>query len=170
MDRYGVKRNGICIFECREDHSRYPEGDYVVARNERVRGIEIFEVFRLIRPAHRREGPERGGEPGIQRIGILCQLAATVGANGGIFPGNDGFAAFFANDGTLGTSAAADANLIDTVFAFSAFFAEIAIPADTVKTDGKVRTDILPSIPCLLDALPWSVNGMHQCRYPECLL
>ena len=45
------------------------------------------------------------------------------------------FSAFFTNDGTLGTSAATDTDLIDTVFAFPAFFAEIAIPADTVKAN-----------------------------------
>ena len=45
------------------------------------------------------------------------------------------FPAFFTNDGTLGTTASADTDLIDTVFAFSAFFAEIAIPADTVKAN-----------------------------------
>ena len=54
-----------------------------------------------------------------------------------------GFAAFFANDGTLGTSAAADTDLIDTVFAFPAFFAEIAVPADTVKANAALTAQFI---------------------------
>ena len=53
------------------------------------------------------------------------------------------FSAFFTNDGTLGTSAAADTDLIDTVFAFSAFFAEIAVPADTVKANAALTAQFI---------------------------
>ena len=53
------------------------------------------------------------------------------------------FSAFFTNDGTLGTSAAADTDLIDTVFAFSAFFAEIAIPADAVKANAALTAQFI---------------------------
>jgi hypothetical protein len=53
------------------------------------------------------------------------------------------FSAFFTNDGTLGTTAAADANLIDTVFAFSAFFAEIAVPADAVKANAALTAQFI---------------------------
>ena len=54
-----------------------------------------------------------------------------------------GFSAFFTNDGTLGTSAAADTDLIDTVFAFPAFFAEIAIPADAVKANAALTAQFI---------------------------
>lgn len=54
-----------------------------------------------------------------------------------------GFAAFFANDGTLGTTASADADLIDTVFTLSAFFAEIAIPADAVKANAALTAQFI---------------------------
>lgn len=53
------------------------------------------------------------------------------------------FSAFFTNDGTLGTSAAADTDLIDTVFTLSAFFAEIAVPADTVKANAALTAQFI---------------------------
>ena len=54
-----------------------------------------------------------------------------------------GFSAFFTNDGTLGTTASADADLIDTVFTLSAFFAEIAIPADAVKANAALTAQFI---------------------------
>ena len=64
-----------------EDHAGNPEEDDVIARHECIRRIEILEVFCLIRPAQRRERPQRGREPSIQGILILVQLfRATLGA------------------------------------------------------------------------------------------
>ena len=67
-------------------HSYHPEEDDVIARHQHVSGIEIFVILGLLWPAQRREGPQCGGKPGVQRIRILLHVsAAALGANlGGV--------------------------------------------------------------------------------------
>ena len=52
-------------------HARDPEEDDVEARDEHAGGIEGRELRRLVRPAERRERPERRGEPGVEHVLVL---------------------------------------------------------------------------------------------------
>ena len=56
------------------DHARNPEKKYVVRRNEQARRIVFPEIGSVVRPAHRRERPQRGTEPGLEHIRVLRQL------------------------------------------------------------------------------------------------
>ncbi len=73
------------VFQTGEDHAGDPEGDDIVTGDEGGGGVEILEVFALlIGPAQGGEGPQRGGEPGVEGVGVLRQLcAAALGAGAG---------------------------------------------------------------------------------------
>ena len=66
------------MLETREDHARNPEEDDVVARDERIRRVEILELRRLFRPAERGERPERGGKPRVERVLVALQMRAAA--------------------------------------------------------------------------------------------
>ena len=89
-----MEGNFARLLDAREHHAHHPERDDVVARHEHVGGIEIFEFGGLVRPAQRREGPERRREPGIEHVLVLREVrAAALGADGGRLAGADDFAA-----------------------------------------------------------------------------
>ena len=46
-----VERHFACSFQCREHHPYDPEEDDVVTRYQHIRRIEVFQIFRLFRPA-----------------------------------------------------------------------------------------------------------------------
>ena len=85
VDADGIKRSLAGVSQTGEDHAADPEADDVVAGDQRIGGVEILEVGAvLVGPAQRAEGPQRRGEPGIQRIGVPRQLcAAALGAGAG---------------------------------------------------------------------------------------
>ena len=60
------------------DRPRHPEEDNVVSRHQDAGGIEEIQLRRLVRPAQRGEGPEPGGEPGIQHVLILVEVCASA--------------------------------------------------------------------------------------------
>ena len=94
MDENRVKRDLVHLFHCGEDHARDPEEDDVIARDHDGSRIPVAELSRLFRPAHRGEGPERRGEPGIQDVLVAADmLAVAVGALGRILAGNGDLAA-----------------------------------------------------------------------------
>ena len=61
-----------------ENHARHPEEDDVEPRLHHRRRVELRQVCGLLRPAQRREGPERRGEPGVEHILILPQRRAAA--------------------------------------------------------------------------------------------
>ena len=71
MYQHRVEGDAVRLLAGGEDHARHPEEDDVVAGDEHVRGVEIVEVRRLIRPAERGEGPEGAGKPGVQHVRVL---------------------------------------------------------------------------------------------------
>ena len=89
-----MEGNFARLLDAREHHAHHPERDDVVARHEHVGGIEIFKFGGLVRPAQRREGPERRREPGIEHILVLREVrAAALGADRGRLAGADDLAA-----------------------------------------------------------------------------
>ena len=94
VDKHGVEGRLAGMLAAGEDHSRNPEENDVVARDQHVRRVEIVKVFRLFRPAQRFKGPQSGGEPGIQHVGVTLNVgAAALFALADIFPGHGDVAA-----------------------------------------------------------------------------
>lgn len=52
-------------------HPGDPEEQDVVAGDENAGGIELFEFGGGVRPAHGGEGPQAGGEPGVEDVRVL---------------------------------------------------------------------------------------------------
>ena len=98
MDADGVEGCLAGIGQTGEDHAADPETDDVIAGDEGVGGVEILQILAvLVRPAQRAEGPQGRREPGIQRIGVLGQLAAAaLGAGAGCGLCHHGLAAVIA--------------------------------------------------------------------------
>ena len=71
MHQNVAERHFFHVFEAREDHSRHPEKDDVVAAGQHVRRVKIFEVFTLFGIAQRGKRPQRRGEPGVQNVLVL---------------------------------------------------------------------------------------------------
>ena len=60
------------------DHPSDPEEDDVKARLQNRSGVKSLQGFGLLRPAQRRERPERRTKPGIQDIFILFELRSAA--------------------------------------------------------------------------------------------
>ena len=89
MQIHGMERNLACKLKTHHDHARHPEEQDVVARFHVGGRVEIFVIRRLIGPAQCGEGPQAGGEPGVQHILILVDLMrAAGGAFGWVFARN----------------------------------------------------------------------------------
>ena len=56
-------------------HARHPEEDDLAGGHQRAGGIVELEVRALFRPPENAEGPEPGGEPGIEHILVLPEAA-----------------------------------------------------------------------------------------------
>ena len=66
-----VERHFADVVQAGDHHPGDPERDDVARRDERAGGIELFQLRRFIWPAHRGDGPEGGGKPGIEDVGFL---------------------------------------------------------------------------------------------------
>ena len=100
MEEDRLERDFLHVLETGENHAGNPEENDVIAGDERIRGVEIFELLRLFRPAERGERPQGGAEPRVERVLILVQMcAAALRANMGLFAGHDRLAAFGAIPG-----------------------------------------------------------------------
>ena len=66
-----AKRHVAGELQSHHDHARDPEEDDVPARHEHAGGIEGGELRGLVRPAQRRERPERRGKPGVEHVLVL---------------------------------------------------------------------------------------------------
>ena len=55
------------------DHAGNPEEDDVEAGDHHAGWVELTQRVGVFRPAEGREGPQRGGEPGIQHVFVLAQ-------------------------------------------------------------------------------------------------
>ena len=100
VNQHRLERHIPHLLHAGEDHPGNPEENNVIARHQHAGGIEVLQVFRFLRPAQGREGPQGTGEPGIQHFLILMDvLAAALGAVGQIRTGNAHFAAVIAVPG-----------------------------------------------------------------------
>ena len=95
VDKDGVEGRLAHVLDAREDHPGHPEEDDVIAGDQGVGGVEVLQVLAVcVRPAQGGEGPQGGGEPGVQGVGVLVQMgAAALGAGVGRLFGHDGLAA-----------------------------------------------------------------------------
>ena len=59
--------------ETHHDHPGDPEEDDIEAGDKHGRRVISVEIACLLRPAERRKGPQRRGEPGIEDILVLCK-------------------------------------------------------------------------------------------------
>src|SRR5207249_4392382 len=58
-----------------EDHPVLPEADDLARRDADVARVVALELGSLLRPAERRERPERGREPRVEHVGVALELA-----------------------------------------------------------------------------------------------
>ena len=84
-----------------EDHPGHPEEDDVVAGDQHVGGVEIVQILGLLGPAQGGEGPQGGGEPGVQHVLVLlrCACRRTSGSCAGVLPDDGHLAAVVAVPG-----------------------------------------------------------------------
>ena len=73
--------------EAGEDHPVLPEADDLARRDVDVARVVALELRRLLRPAERRERPERRREPRVEHVGVALELRrAALGARLGRRP------------------------------------------------------------------------------------
>ena len=71
-----------------QDHPVLPEADDLARGRVDVAGVVALELGRLLRPAERRERPERRREPGVEDVRVALDLGrAALGAGVGRRPG-----------------------------------------------------------------------------------
>ena len=85
VDAHSIEGCLAGVGQAGEDHAADPEADDIVAGDEGVGGVEILQVGAvLVGPAQGAEGPQGRAEPGVQRVGVLGELAAAaLGAGAG---------------------------------------------------------------------------------------
>ena len=119
MEENALKRSLSHLLIAGEDHSDDPEEDDVVACDQHIRRIEVFEIFCHFRPSQCAERPQRAGEPCIQGIRILSEVcAAALRANDRRLFGDDCLTALVAvicGDPVAPPELAADAPVADVV-------------------------------------------------------
>ncbi len=76
VDEDGVEGGLSGVLTAGEDHSGHPEEDDVIAGHQHVGGVEVAKILRVVRPAQGGEGPQGGGEPGIQHVVLLLDVPA----------------------------------------------------------------------------------------------
>ena len=100
VDEHGVEGRLAGVLAAGEDHAGHPEENDVVAGDQHVGGIEILEILGLLGPAQSGEGPQGGGEPGIQHVLLLVDVVGmAVLALGGVGLGHGHFTAVVAGPG-----------------------------------------------------------------------
>jgi len=67
----GVEGGLLGELEAAHNHARHPEKQDVVAGLHVGGRVEVFQVGGLFGPTEGREGPQAGGEPGIEHIRVL---------------------------------------------------------------------------------------------------
>src|SRR5215472_8396882 len=65
-------------FQAHHDHAGVPEKQNVVGADQQAGGIKFAQVGRGVRPAEGCKWPERRAEPGVEDVGILCELRAAA--------------------------------------------------------------------------------------------
>ena len=78
VDEHGVERLLFHLLHAGEDHSRDPEEDDIVARYHDRGRVPVVKLRGLVRPAHGRERPKCGAEPGIEDILLLGDVLAVA--------------------------------------------------------------------------------------------
>src|SRR5579883_1973639 len=68
MDIDVAERHLAHEVEPHHHHPGDPEEDDVEAGDEHRSGVIALQLWRLVRPAHGREWPQRGGEPSVEHI------------------------------------------------------------------------------------------------------
>ena len=76
MDVDGVERHLVHEVHAHHHHAGDPEEDDVEAGDQHVGRVVALQLRRLVRPAQRRERPERGGEPGVEHVLVARQRHA----------------------------------------------------------------------------------------------
>ncbi len=88
MDEHGVEGGLFRLLAAGEDHPGHPEEDDVIPCDQHVGGVEVVQVLGLLRPAQGGEGPQGGGEPGVQHVGVPLDVgAAALLAHRGVLAG-----------------------------------------------------------------------------------
>ena len=97
VNQHGVEGRLAHLLDAGEDHSGYPEEDDVIAGHQHTGGIEVLQILGVMGPAQRGEGPQGGGEPGVQHVLVLMEMgAAALGALFGRVLADHGLAALVA--------------------------------------------------------------------------
>ncbi len=79
VDQYVVEAEPVLVCSSAENTIRITQKkDDVITGYEYVSGIEVFKLLCLLRPAKSGEGPQRGGEPGIQGILVLVKWCSRI--------------------------------------------------------------------------------------------
>ena len=81
VDVDGVERHFLHEVQPHHHHAGDPEEDDVEAGDEHIRLVMALQLRRLLRPAQRRERPERGGEPGVEHV-LVARQASRACRNG----------------------------------------------------------------------------------------
>src|SRR3989338_9177126 len=75
-------------------HARDPEKEDVVSGFEHIGGMVCLKVRRCLRPAERRERPEAGRKPRVERVGVLFILRVAEFARWFLAGNNEHYALF----------------------------------------------------------------------------
>src|SRR5262249_2180774 len=70
--------NIVHELEAHDNHAGDPEENNIEAGEQQSRRGVDSEVFALTRPAHGREGPKAGAEPGVEHVGILLEAGRSA--------------------------------------------------------------------------------------------
>ena len=74
MDDHVLERDLLAELQSGEDHPVLPQADDFAGRDVEIAWIEPLELRRLVRPAERRERPERRREPRVEDVRIPFEL------------------------------------------------------------------------------------------------
>ena len=78
VDEHSLKRFFLHLLHAGEDHSCDPEEDDIIARYHDRGRVPVVKLRGLVRPAHGRERPKCGAEPGIENILLLGDVLAVA--------------------------------------------------------------------------------------------
>ena len=78
VDEYFFKRNFLHKFHAHNQHARNPEENNIVTGYKHAGRIELLKQFGVVRPAHGRERPQSGAEPGVQCVLVLMDMRAAA--------------------------------------------------------------------------------------------